>query len=668
MKPEIDGDLKRLFSGIGKPAPAPFVADPFQVEALAAITRTDCLVTAPTGAGKTWIAEQAIALTLAQGGRCWYASPLKALSNSKWVEFGEIFGAERVGILTGDTKENTDAPLVVGTTEILRNQLYDSMHRGEMLHCDLVILDEAHFLGDRERGVVWEEVMIYLPPRINMLLLSATIGNADEIAAWLQSIRNKECVVVEETRRPVPLHPLFLHPSGRMTPLLKGRALHEKVVSFMEKGDSRRRVPRLPPFDDILGVLRAMNLLPAIFFLKSRDECDAALALCHSHPRRRDTQDFESELKGHLDEYPFLMDHKQLAHLRRLRCGSHHGGQLPAWKFLVEHMMKNGFLEAVFATSTMAAGVNFPARTVVLFNSDRFNGHEFLPLDATEFHQMTGRAGRRGLDKVGFMVAVPGRFMDLFHLRNMLARRPERIQSRIRNDFSMALNLLLSHGPEEIRTIFQSSFADFRPTKKKRPQSGNLWEDFLRHLAFLQQEGYVDDGGRLTGSGLWASRLRLDQPLLIAECVREGVFPGEDPALLAAVVAPFVSDRGQDMALQKSSVPKKLQKAYGDVVRAVKPLAGRMAEAGFEAPPLPLWASLALYHWARGLDWTLVTRSLRIADGDLAMLISRTADNLRQIGALRDSHPQISSLAMEARTLVLREPVVFDQAGKIVSA
>lgn len=668
MKPEIDGDLKRLFAEIGKPAPTAFVADPFQVEALAAITRVDCLVTAPTGAGKTWIAEQAIALTLARGGRCWYASPLKALSNSKWVEFGEIFGTDRVGILTGDTKENTDAPVVVGTTEILRNQLYDSMHRGEMLQCDLVILDEAHFLGDRDRGVVWEEVMIYLPPRINMLLLSATIGNADEIAAWLQSIRNKECVVVEETKRPVPLHPLFLHPSGRMIPLLKGRGLHEKVLSFMEKGDSRRRVHRLPPFDDILGVLRAMNLLPAIFFLKSRDECDAALALCHTHPRRRDTQDFESELKGYLDDHPFLMDHKQLANLRRLRCASHHGGQLPAWKFLVEHMMKSGFLEAVFATSTMAAGVNFPARTVVLFNSDRFNGHEFLPLDATEFHQMAGRAGRRGLDKVGFMVAVPGRFMDLFHLRNMLARRPERIQSRIRNDFSMALNLLLSHGPEEIRTIFQSSFADFRPTKKKRPQSGNLWEDFLRYLTFLQQEGYVDDGGRLTGSGLWASRLRLDQPLLIAECVRGGVFPDEDPALLASVVAPFVSDRGHDMTLQKSSVPKKLQKAYGDVVRAVKPLAIRMAEAGFEAPPLPLWASLALYHWARGLDWTLVTRSLRIADGDLAMLISRTADNLRQIGALKDSHPRIASLAMEARNLILREPVVFDQAGRIVSA
>ncbi|MDD5476378.1 MAG: DEAD/DEAH box helicase, partial [Syntrophales bacterium] len=401
MKAEVDGELKKLFSEIGKPESKPFVADPFQMEALEAITRTDCLVTAPTGAGKTWIAEKAIALTLEQGGRCWYASPLKALSNSKWVEFGGIFGTEKVGILTGDTKENADAPLVVGTTEILRNQLYDSMHRGEMLHCDLVILDEAHFLGDRERGVVWEEIMIYLPARINMLLLSATIGNAEEIAGWLQSIRNKECVVVEETVRPVALHPLLLHPSGRMMPLLKGRSLHDKVVSFLERGGSKHSHHRLPPFDDILGVLRSMNLLPAIFFLKSRDECDAAITLCHSRPRHSDNREFERELGRHLDSHPFLREHKHLSATRRIRCASHHGGQLPAWKFLVEHMMKEGFLDAVFATSTMAAGVNFPARTVVLFNSDRFNGQEFLPLDATEFHQMTGRAGRRGIDRVG---------------------------------------------------------------------------------------------------------------------------------------------------------------------------------------------------------------------------------------------------------------------------
>lgn len=660
MKPEADGELNPVFAKIGKPDTKPFKPDTFQLEAIEAIAHSDCLVTAPTGAGKTWIAEKAIARVLEQGGRCWYASPLKALSNSKWIEFGGIFGEERVGILTGDTKENADAPLIVGTTEILRNQLYDSMHRGEMLDCDLVVLDEAHFLGDQDRGVVWEEVMIYLPARVNLLLLSATIGNADEIAGWLQSIRNKHCAVVEETRRPVDLYPLFLQPSGRMTPFLKGRSLHNKVISWMERGGTTKRFSRLHPIDEIIGVLRDMNLLPAIFFLKSRDECDTALSLCRKPPRRNDVHEFEEELDEFFAANPFLKEHRQLAALQQFRCASHHAGQLPAWKFLVEQMMRKGLLEAVFATSTMAAGVNFPARTVVLFNSDRFNGHEFVPLQATEFHQMTGRAGRRGLDRIGFMVVYPGKFMDLFHLRSILARKPEKIESKIRNDFSMVLNLLLSHGPEEIRTIFEASFADYRPTKKKAARSGNLWKEFLRYLAFLEQEGYVDEKGRLTESGLWASRLRLDQPLLVAECIRQKVFPTGDAALLAALVAPFVSDRSQDVYVRKREVPRKLLTAYYDVMNTIGPLAQRMEDECFEVPSFPLWASLAIYDWALGYDWTLVTTALRIADGDLAMLVSRTADNLRQIASLRDTHPEIAALAEEARGFIMREPVVSE--------
>ncbi|MBN2255373.1 MAG: DEAD/DEAH box helicase, partial [Deltaproteobacteria bacterium] len=231
MKPELEAGLKDYFARIGKPRETPFIPDPFQQQALEAISRTDCLVTAPTGTGKTWIAERVIAAVFESGGRAWYASPLKALTNSKRVEFSATFGADNVGILTGDVKENADAPIVVGTTEILRNQLYDVMHRGEDLDCDLVILDEAHFLGDRERGVVWEEIMIYLPTRINLLLLSATIGNAGEIAGWLESIRGKECVVVREEKRPVPLHPLFLRPSGRIMPLLTKKKLYKKIVS-----------------------------------------------------------------------------------------------------------------------------------------------------------------------------------------------------------------------------------------------------------------------------------------------------------------------------------------------------------------------------------------------------------------------------------------------------
>ena len=232
MKPEIASSLKSVLAQIGKPNPAPFVPDEFQVRALDAIKQNDCLVIAPTGSGKTWIAREAILSVMEKGGRAWYASPLKALSNSKWVEFGLHFDPENVGIITGDTKENTEAPIIVGTTEILRNQLYDAMHQGIDLNCDLVILDEAHFLGDADRGVVWEEIMIYLPVRVNLLLLSATIGNGDEIAAWLASIRKKPCALIREEKRPVPLYPMFLHPSGCLHPFLDGKKAGPAVASF----------------------------------------------------------------------------------------------------------------------------------------------------------------------------------------------------------------------------------------------------------------------------------------------------------------------------------------------------------------------------------------------------------------------------------------------------
>ena len=239
IKPAADARLKPVFASIGIPAKVPFKPDPFQVEALSAINRSDCLVTVPTGSGKTWIAEQAIARIHAKGGKSWYASPLKALSNAKYAEFKKIFGSKNIGILTGDRKENLDAPIIVGTTEILRNQLYDAMHLGEMLSADLVVLDEAHFLGDEDRGVVWEEILIYLPTRIPILLLSATIGNADQIAGWISSIRSRKCVVIEETKRPVPLFPLFFHPSGMLLPLLT------KEDSRGKKRIDKKKLPKL---------------------------------------------------------------------------------------------------------------------------------------------------------------------------------------------------------------------------------------------------------------------------------------------------------------------------------------------------------------------------------------------------------------------------------------
>jgi len=825
-----------VFARIGVPASRPFKPDPFQLKALAAIRRADCLVSAPTGSGKTWIAEEAIARIRKKDGNAWYASPLKALTNSKHLEFADRFGPEQVGILTGDRKENADAPIIVGTTEILRNQLYDAMHQGVDLAADVVILDEAHFLGDEDRGVVWEEVMIYLPVRVHLLLLSAD---------WLESIRSKECVVVEETGRPVPLFPLFFHPSGRLLPFVGPKGVDKKVKAYLNSANPPVLAPprRLPPFGEITRVLKKCDLLPAIFFLKSRADCDAALELFEDATGRvRADRDKLNERIDRLTEaHPRLAGHRQMWHLRNAGVAAHHSGQLPAWKLVIEHVMTEGLLDAVFATSTVAAGVNFPARSVVFLNSDRYNGREFVPLNATEFHQMTGRAGRRGKDSIGFAVAIPGKFMDLRLVADLCTVPPEDVISQIKVDFSMVLNLLLSHTPEEIKQIFQRSFSTYlnlanrqqgldRRLKKaglalialldealcagpefvleltrkraaliseitdlrhrlkglesrlsktanlvpgrlfldrrgrmycaikpqsRRDEQGVLacrvkqgvptrgkhvkmrWfrpekvsqildrvlelpppEDLHRLVSLLAETSQteaptildhlplgeheasalrplhgrillLEQGldrlicnhcshfrmchGKPKGSFrhlledfafMWdaanAVRMRLWKPLMIAEGLKTGVLSGSDPALLAAMVAPFVYDRETEVKIDESKIPKRLLEAYDKTTSALSPLMERKTVRGLEVRPIPLWPAATIYAWANGQPWERVLDIAGMAEGDLAMLVSRAADNLRQIASLTKVYPAIARSAVEAIAIILREPVVMD--------
>jgi ATP-dependent RNA helicase HelY len=237
--------VERLLSGIGVPEQKGFSPDPFQIEALAAIEHEDVLVTAPTGSGKTWIAREEIRRLLGQGKRAWYTTPLKALTNSKYTEFGLEFGVEKVGILTGDRKENADAPLIVGTTEIYRNQVFDAMRSGEQVGTDFVIIDEAHYLADEDRGHVWEETIILTPPRIRLLLLSATVGKADEFAKWIEEVRGSRVRVVKAGPRPVELRAAYLSKGLQLYPLFdeEGR-FNRDIEQFRQErsqGFRRRR-------------------------------------------------------------------------------------------------------------------------------------------------------------------------------------------------------------------------------------------------------------------------------------------------------------------------------------------------------------------------------------------------------------------------------------------
>jgi superfamily II RNA helicase len=239
--PQQAGAARELLKGIGVPEPQPFAPDDFQLEALQAIETEDVLVTAPTGSGKTWIASEEIRRLLEQGKRAWYTTPLKALTNSKYIEFSNTFGAQNVGILTGDRKENTEAPLIVGTTEIYRNQLFDALRNGEQVRTDFVILDEAHYLADEERGHVWEEAIILTPPRIRLLLLSATVGRAEEFARWIEEVRGTRVRVINRAgSRPVELRAAYLSSSLQLYPLFDADG---KYYSEVDQFATRRSAP-----------------------------------------------------------------------------------------------------------------------------------------------------------------------------------------------------------------------------------------------------------------------------------------------------------------------------------------------------------------------------------------------------------------------------------------
>ena len=663
IQPSVHRETLRLLSQIGKPESASFVPDEFQLESLERLLTQDVVVSAPTGSGKTWIALEAAKRYLSQGKGVWYAAPLKALSNAKYQEFGDDIGPKYVGILTGDRKENPDAPVIVGTTEILRNQLYDAMEVGRDLGVDLVILDEAHYLGDVDRGVVWEEVLIYLPSRVRLLLLSATISNADELAAWLERIRDKPCAVVYSDVRPVPLKVLFQMPSGEITPFLKGERLFPSVASLAKKQKESRKtaIQTAPDFNGIIESLRKFNLLPAIIFLKSRSDCDVAVEHLAVSPLSPDADGFLSAVQEHLDRYPELRGRSQVDRLLACRAGAHHAGQLPAWKLLVEQMMVRGFLDVIFSTSTVAAGVNFPARTVVIIQSDRFDGRSFVDITATDLHQMCGRAGRRGMDKVGFVLIIPGRYMNIGLMRQLFLSPPEPLRSQININFSMVLNLLLSHDPQGVKDLLGLSFASFHEKpRKSRAVKLKLVEEFQRHLTFLQELGYVDASGNPSFDGRWAAQLRLDHPLLIAELIRNGELRSLDPAQLAAVLAPFVVDKDKAIHVSRDvwDKTKPLWKKFRGMVMRLRPLIEGLISHGFPVPDIMFWPMAALFIWSEGVPWDELTAHVRADEGDLAMMILRTADHLRQLLALETVEPAIARTARNSIDLIVRSPLV----------
>ncbi len=464
-------------------AALPFELDGFQVRALDALDAGySVLVAAPTGSGKTVVAEYAVAKALDEGGKAFYTTPLKALSNQKFNDLGRAHGADRVGLLTGDNSINGDAPVVVMTTEVLRNMIYASSPALNGLR--YVVLDEVHYLQDQYRGPVWEEVIIHTPPEVDLVCLSATVSNAEEFADWIQTVRGATVAIIEE-RRPVELNHFYMVSDResdelRLLPTFvdakpnpEAAKLDAKVTHAVSyRGPPRRSSSALqtPRRAEVVERLDQEGMLPAITFIFSRAACDDAVRQCLmsgmrlTMPEERDAirAIAESRTAGLSDDDLEVLGYREW--LAGLEAGfaAHHAGMVPPFKETVETCFEAGLVKAVFATETLALGINMPARTVVIEKLSKFTGekHEFLT--PGEYTQLTGRAGRRGIDEVGYAVVLWSPFVPFDQVAGLASTRTYALTSSFRPTYNMAVNLVRRYTPEAAHHLLNLSFAQYR--------------------------------------------------------------------------------------------------------------------------------------------------------------------------------------------------------------
>jgi superfamily II RNA helicase len=435
-----------FLSGLGEAARVPLIPDPFQQTAVTASLDSDVVVVAPSGSGKTWIAERAISRALANGQTVCYTTPLKALSNQKFRRFRTLFGYHSVGLLTGERRENTRAPIVVATTEILRNQLY-----GQGPFPELIILDEAHYLADPDRGSAWEEVMVLTPPTSLLLLLSATISNAEVLADWMASIRPRRPELITTEVRPVPLRYGWLGEQRAVLPM--GLAPYLLTPAAF-------RAPQPHHLPGLLQTLRGSHLLPAIIFWPTRRACDEAAAAFRDVrlSGAGERADAYHELAR---EYPLLESHPLRHTLIGAGVAPHHAGHLMAWRIVVEELLRAGLLSLVFATTTLAAGLDVPVRTVVVPNFNVWDTAGPRAMSALEFHQMVGRAGRRGKDRVGFVLLLPENQEALNTAQTLMTSAAEPLHSAFQVTYGQILALLGRFTLREAREFWSQTFAAY---------------------------------------------------------------------------------------------------------------------------------------------------------------------------------------------------------------
>ncbi|HEY8498051.1 MAG TPA: DEAD/DEAH box helicase [Limnochordales bacterium] len=687
-----------------------FRLDPFQQEAMAALAAgLSTLVVAPTGTGKTLVADYLIEQTYRQGRRVVYTAPIKALSNQKFKEFKRLLGPDAVGILTGDVVINPDAPVAIMTTEVFRNLLHLEARRLEGVAW--VIFDEIHYIDDPERGSVWEESLLFLPPDVQFLGLSATIPNADELADWLEAVQGRRVHVVVSRERAVPLEHHLYEPSLGLT----GRARLERHARRLEargglwprgrriEGFGRRL--RYPPVDPLaLLELVGEDRLPALFFFFSRRLTETyarELAARRDYLPPEAKEEVRRVVAEVLAPYPpgAAARAEQLLGLWERGVAFHHAGLLPAVKDAVEELFERRLLRVLFCTETFAVGVNFPCRTVLFGTLRKYDGVEYRPLTNREYFQMAGRAGRRGIDERGYVyAAVDLNEIPIDELPSLEEADVEPLRSQFVLSYNTVLNLLSRFEPDQAREVIRRNFAAFqaqasrrrlereiaalerrlqeltgagrsaKAIRKTRRALGRLREElavhpgpeqfaqaFDRRRAVLAELDYLRDDGRvLTSRGELARHIHV-QELLVTELLADGFLRRLDPAqLLALAVAVDYEPRRSEY------LPREVPFPLGPVLRVARAISDvELRHLGYATVRFGAHLARAVVAWAQGADLDQCLALTAVDEGDFVFAIRRGIDLLRQIRTAAAGDPFLEAAVAEAIRAADRDEVAI---------
>jgi ATP-dependent RNA helicase HelY len=617
------------------------------------------LVAAPTGAGKTVVGEFAAWLALKETGRTFYTTPIKALSNQKYADFVALHGSDRVGLLTGDNSINGDAPIVVMTTEVLRNMIYEDDRGLDSLHH--VVLDEVHYLQNRYRGAVWEEVLIHLPVDVQVASLSATVSNAEEFAEWLQALRGETEVIIEE-ERPVEIRhwyfaadellPMFVHkPDGGAMPNPRAREFERRRRPGRPGRGGRRthgKRARIPWRTEVVDRLDAEDMLPCIYFIFSRRGCDDAVRQCLRENIRLTSPDERAAISTRAEARLGDLSHEDLDVLgyddwiAGLMNGiaAHHAGMIPPFKETVEELFKEGLIKVVFATETLALGINMPARTVVIESLTKFTGEKHEIMTPGEYTQLSGRAGRRGIDELGHSVVLFQRFTPFETITRLASTRTYPLNSSFQPSYNMAVNLVRAYDRHDAEHLVNSSFAQFqadrdvvqleRTRERSEAYLASYRErmrcdlgDFDEYRGLLERLERAEEGGAGRGAG------RIGDVL-------QRLAPGD------VIEVPGGKKKGRYAVLEVSQQrPERAPRVLG--VNEFRTLA-RLVPADFRHPPYPV-GRLKLPH-SFGVRDARLRRHIarRLENGDLDPPRDRADDapepeELRSLRQVVEGHP-----------------------------